>query len=150
VPTTCQHRVSLAGLARALALRGGFIAAMRMARGGVPADPRRSLVLRGLRKAHFSTRPAPHRDPGSMPAVFGGHIQAGGQGGRDTAWPLFSRARWVLASPGAQAERQKTARSSGLPAWDLHAILTASMRRGECSLEPLRSAVKDSAGGGLG
>jgi tellurite resistance protein TerC len=73
VPAAYQHRVLFAGVLGALALRGGFIAAgaallehlswafyvfgvfllaaaLRMARGGVRADPRRGLVLRGLRK----------------------------------------------------------------------------------------------------
>jgi TerC family integral membrane protein len=73
VPAAYQHRVLFAGVVGALALRGGFIAAgatllthvswafyvfgvfllaaaLRMARGGVRADPRRSLALRGLRK----------------------------------------------------------------------------------------------------
>jgi tellurite resistance protein TerC len=73
VPAAYQHRVLFAGVVGALALRGGFIAAgaallehlswtfyafgvfllfaaLRMARGGVRADPRHGLVLRGLRK----------------------------------------------------------------------------------------------------
>jgi tellurite resistance protein TerC len=73
VPAAYQHRVLFAGVLGALALRGGFIAAgaallehlswafyafgafllvaaLRMARGGVRADPRRGLMLRGLRK----------------------------------------------------------------------------------------------------
>jgi tellurite resistance protein TerC len=73
VPAAYQHRVLLAGVAGALVLRGGFItagaavlnhlswvfyvfggflliAALRMARGGVRADPRRGPIQRGLRK----------------------------------------------------------------------------------------------------
>ena len=73
VPAAYQHRVLFAGVLGALALRGGFIAAgaallehlswafsafgafllvaaLRMARGGVRADPRRGLALRILRK----------------------------------------------------------------------------------------------------
>jgi tellurite resistance protein TerC len=73
VPAACQHRVLFAGVLGALALRGGFIAAggvllehfswafyafgalllaaaLRMARGGMPADLQRSPVLRTLRK----------------------------------------------------------------------------------------------------
>ena len=73
VPAAYQHRVLFAGVLGALALRGGFIAAgaallehlswafyafgafllvaaLRMARGGVRADPRRGLMQRGLRK----------------------------------------------------------------------------------------------------
>ncbi len=73
VPAASQHRVLLAGVAGALVLRGAFIAAgaalidhlswtfpvfgglllvaaVRMARRGAPPDPRRGLVLRGLRK----------------------------------------------------------------------------------------------------
>ncbi|HEY7016427.1 MAG TPA: TerC family protein [Streptosporangiaceae bacterium] len=73
VPAASQHRVLLAGVAGALVLRGAFIAAgaaliehlswtfplfggllliaaLRMARRGAPPDPRRGLVLRGLRK----------------------------------------------------------------------------------------------------
>jgi tellurite resistance protein TerC len=73
VPAAYQHRVLFAGVLGALALRGGFIAAgaallehlswafyafgafllvaaLRMARGGVRADPRRGFMLRGLRK----------------------------------------------------------------------------------------------------
>jgi tellurite resistance protein TerC len=73
VPAAHQHRVLFAGVLGALALRGCFIAAgaalldrlswafylfgafllvaaVRLARGGVRPDPRRSLVLRGLRK----------------------------------------------------------------------------------------------------
>jgi tellurite resistance protein TerC len=73
VPAAYQHRVLFAGVVGALALRGGFIAAgaalldhlswafyafgalllvaaARMARGGVRADPRHGVVLRGLRK----------------------------------------------------------------------------------------------------
>ena len=73
VPAAYQHRVLFAGVLGALALRGCFIAAgaalldrlswafylfgafllvaaVRLARGGVRPDPRRSLVLRGLRK----------------------------------------------------------------------------------------------------
>ena len=73
VPPAFQHRVLFAGVLGALALRAGFIAAgaalleslswafyvfgafllvaaLRMARGGIHVDPRRSLVLRGLRK----------------------------------------------------------------------------------------------------
>jgi tellurite resistance protein TerC len=73
VPAAYQHRVLFAGVLGALALRACFIAAgaalldhlswafylfgafllvaaVRMARGGVRPDPRRSLVLRGLRK----------------------------------------------------------------------------------------------------
>jgi tellurite resistance protein TerC len=73
VPAAYQHRVLFAGVLGALVLRGGFIAvggalleqlswtfyafgafllvaALRTARGGVGADPRRGLVLRGLRK----------------------------------------------------------------------------------------------------
>ena len=73
VPAAYQHRVLFAGVLGALALRGGFIAAgaallehlnwafyafgafllvaaLRMARGGVRPDPRRGLMLRGLRK----------------------------------------------------------------------------------------------------
>jgi tellurite resistance protein TerC len=73
VPAAYQHRVLFAGVLGALVLRGGFIvagaallqnlswafylfgalllvAALRMARGGIHVDPRRGLVLRGLRK----------------------------------------------------------------------------------------------------
>ena len=73
VPAAYQHRVLFAGVLGALALRGCFIAAgaalldrlswafylfgafllvaaVRLARGGVRPDPRRSLVPRGLRK----------------------------------------------------------------------------------------------------
>lgn len=73
VPAASQHRVLLAGVAGALVLRGAFIAAgaalidhlswtfpafggllliaaVRLARRGAPPDPRRGLVLRGLRK----------------------------------------------------------------------------------------------------
>jgi tellurite resistance protein TerC len=73
VPAAYQHRVLFAGVLGALVLRGCFIAAgaalleslswafyvfgafllvaaLRMARGGVHTDPRRGLVLRGLRK----------------------------------------------------------------------------------------------------
>jgi len=73
VPAAYQHRVLFAGVVGALALRACFIAAgaalldrvswafylfgafllvaaVRMARGGVRPDPRRSLLLRGLRK----------------------------------------------------------------------------------------------------
>ena len=73
VPAAYQHRVLFAGVLGALALRGCFIAAgaalldrlswafylfgafllvaaVRLARGGVRPDPRRSLALRGLRK----------------------------------------------------------------------------------------------------
>jgi tellurite resistance protein TerC len=73
VPAAYQHRVLFAGVLGALALRGGFIAAggvllehfswasyafgalllaaaLRMARGGVPADLQRGPVLRSLRK----------------------------------------------------------------------------------------------------
>jgi tellurite resistance protein TerC len=73
VPAAYQHRVLFAGVLGALALRACFIAAgaallgqlswalylfgafllvaaLRMARGGVRPDPRRGLVLRGLRK----------------------------------------------------------------------------------------------------
>jgi len=73
VPAAYQHRVLFAGVLGALVLRGGFIAAgaallehlswafylfgafllyaaVRMARGGVRADPRGGLVLRSLRK----------------------------------------------------------------------------------------------------
>jgi tellurite resistance protein TerC len=73
VPSAYQHRVLFAGVLGALALRGGFIAAgaallehlswaffafgalllaaaLRMARGGMPADSRPDLVPRGLRK----------------------------------------------------------------------------------------------------
>jgi len=73
VPAASQHRVLLAGVAGAFVLRGAFIAAgaalinhlswafpafggllliaaVRMARRGAPPDPRRGLVLRGLRK----------------------------------------------------------------------------------------------------
>jgi tellurite resistance protein TerC len=73
VPPAYQHRVLFAGVLGALALRAGFIAAgaalleslswafyifgafllvaaLRMARGGIHVDPRRGLVLRGLRK----------------------------------------------------------------------------------------------------
>jgi tellurite resistance protein TerC len=72
VPAASQHRVLLAGVAGALILRGGFIAAgaavlshlswafyafggflliaaLRMARGGVRADPREGLIQRRLR-----------------------------------------------------------------------------------------------------
>ena len=74
VPAASQHRVLLAGVAGALVLRGGFIAAgaavlshlswafyafggillvaaLRMARGGERPDPSRGLIQRGLRKA---------------------------------------------------------------------------------------------------
>jgi tellurite resistance protein TerC len=74
VPAASQHRVLLAGVAGALVLRGGFIAAgaavishlswafyafggilliaaLRMARGGDRPDPSRGLIQRGLRKA---------------------------------------------------------------------------------------------------
>jgi tellurite resistance protein TerC len=73
VPAAYQHRVLFAGVLGALVLRGGFIAAgaallenlswafyvfgalllvaaLRMARGGIHVDPRRGVVLRGLRK----------------------------------------------------------------------------------------------------
>jgi tellurite resistance protein TerC len=74
VPAASQHHVLLAGVAGALVLRGGFIAAgaavlghlnwafyafggilliaaLRMARGGERPDPSRGLIQRGLRKA---------------------------------------------------------------------------------------------------
>src|SRR5215831_10128029 len=47
VPAAYQHRVLFAGVLGALALRA---AALRMARGGVRGDPRRGLVMRGMRK----------------------------------------------------------------------------------------------------
>ena len=73
VPAAYQHRVLFAGVLGALAMRAGFIsagaallehlswagyvfgallvaAALRMARGGAVGDPRRGLVMRGLRK----------------------------------------------------------------------------------------------------
>jgi tellurite resistance protein TerC len=73
VPAGYQHRVLFAGIAGALALRAGFIAAgatmlehlswagylfgalllaaaVRMARGGEPADARHGIILRALRK----------------------------------------------------------------------------------------------------
>ncbi len=73
VPAAYQHRVLFAGVLGALAMRAGFIsagaallehlswagyvfgallvaAALRMARGGAGGDPRRGLVMRGLRK----------------------------------------------------------------------------------------------------
>ena len=73
VPAAYQHRVLFAGVLGALAMRAGFIsagatllehlswasyvfgallvaAALRMARGGPGGDPRRGLVVRGLRK----------------------------------------------------------------------------------------------------
>ena len=73
VPAAYQHRVLFAGVLGALAMRAAFIsggaallehlswagyvfgalllaAAVRMARGGVRGDPRRGLVMRGLRK----------------------------------------------------------------------------------------------------
>jgi len=73
VPAAYQHRVLFAGVLGALVMRAGFIsagatllehlswagyvfgallvaAALRMARGGAVGDPRRGLVMRGLRK----------------------------------------------------------------------------------------------------
>jgi len=73
VPAAYQHRVLFAGVLGALAMRAAFIsagaallehlswagyvfgalllaAALRMARGGVRGDPRRGLVMRGMRK----------------------------------------------------------------------------------------------------
>ena len=50
VPAAYQHRVLFAGVLGALVLRAGFIAALRMARGGVHVDTRHGLILRALRR----------------------------------------------------------------------------------------------------
>jgi hypothetical protein len=76
------------------------------------------------------TSPGPRLHAGRLSWV---HPQAGGQGGRNTVWPLFPPGALVLARLGLSGT-SKTTRSSGLPALGDHyfparPMIAAQIRR---------------------